>query len=244
LSTLKFSDLTAGIMLRWKIIALLVALCATAALADDTTTQADADDPPVSAAVAPSYIAIGRQLSLRMATVRRTLDDLTLDPPVRTQANEIVESCKKEVDDLVSQMQNGPMPSAMKVLGEPARLRAAQQALYQLIGPDQSQLLDEMMRSMRGQARAILGNVGMMLDDSGADAAKMKACQKILADAQAEAESLPRLDVPDAEYEAQRKRMDDLLAKLRDKLISQLSDDDLQRLEPKFDQLLPPVAAP
>jgi hypothetical protein len=126
------------------------------ACGDTPATQPNTDDPPVAAAMAPSYIAVGKDLSLRLALVRRTLDDLTLDPPTRTQANDLLQACEKEVDGLIKQMENGPMPSSRKVLGIPVYLRTQRNQLYQIIGAEQSQALDEMLRSLRGEGRSTL----------------------------------------------------------------------------------------
>jgi hypothetical protein len=213
-------------------------------LADEPATQPDADDPPVSAEIAPTYIAIGRDVSLRLSLLRRTLDDLTLEPSVRTQANQLVESLRKEVDGMVTQMCDGPMPSCRMVLSEPGNLRAGKQALDQIIGPDQSTLLDEMLRSLRGEARSTLGHVRLLLENLKDEPDQLKTCMVILRGADAEAESLPHTDVPDADYDAQHKRLDDLLMSVRNKLTSVLSPADLARLGPKFDQLLPPPPAP
>jgi hypothetical protein len=228
-------------MNRWPTIALLIVLFAVRGSADTPATQPDADDPPVAAALAPSYIAIGRELSLRLSLVRRTLHDLTLDPAVRTQALNLIDSCRKEVNDLISQMRDGPMPPSREVLGVPANLRACRQELYQLIGPDQSKSLDEMLRSLRGEARSTLGHVRLMLDDLNAPPGERQHIEGILSAAEAGAESLPHTDLPDGQYDSQRKRLDGMLAKVRTQLMSVLTPAQLARLGPKFEQVLPPA---
>jgi hypothetical protein len=212
------------------------------ACGDTPATQPDTDDPPVVAAMAPAYIAVGKDLSLRLALVRRTLDDLTLDPPTRTQANDLLQACEKEVDGLIKQMENGPMPSSREVLGIPVYLRTQRNQLYQIIGTEQSQALDEMLRSLRGEGRSTLGHIRLALLELTPPPLKMSECDTVISTAEQKVEALPRTDLPADQYDAGRQNLDAILNSVRDKLSGILSADEITRLGPRFGELFPGAA--
>jgi hypothetical protein len=192
-------------------IVVFLGLTAAWALADSPATQPDMNDPPVPAAMAPSYIAIGKDLSLRLSLVRRTVDELTLDPATKTQADELLNSCSKEVDDMVSEMTSGPMPSSRKVLGIPVELRGQRNQLYEIIGTQQGQSLDEMLRSLRGEGRSTLGHIDLMFQEMTPLPGAMDKCEAVISGAQEEVERLPRTDLPADQYDSGRESLDGIL---------------------------------
>jgi hypothetical protein len=212
---------------------------ASIAWGDTPTTQEDADDPPVAAALVPTYIAIGRDLSLRLVLMRKTLNDLTLDASTRLQAADLLQGCQKEVDGLVTELMNGELPSSRNVLRVPGDLRTKRGQLYQIIGTDQSQLLDEMLSSLRGEARSTLGHVLLMVESLNPPAAQIEKCKSILSSADAKAEALPHLDLSPQDYDAQRQKMDAMLNSVRDDLTKTLTPEEMDRLGPKFLGLFP-----
>jgi hypothetical protein len=187
--------------------------------------------------MAPSYIQIGRELSLRLALVRRTLAELTLNDSTRSTANALVDSQQKEIDLLVSQMQSGQMPSNRRVLAVPENLKAARQKLYETIGPAESALLDEMLASLRGEARATLGKLRLMLENLHAPQSEEQNWENILAQADADAENLPKRDLHGDEYDRQRAIMNQLLVHTHDQLETILTPQQLTQLGPRFEQL-------
>ncbi len=217
-----------------------LSLCWGLALGDSgATTEADSDDPPVAAEMAPSYIAIGRDLSLRLSLVRRSVDELSLDPRVRGQANAVLNSCQQEVDDLVGQMEKGALPSSRKVLGVPGDLRAGRSELYEIIGPQESEQLDEMLRSLRGEARSTLAHVRLMLQEMIPPPVEMRKCEGIISAAEGKAESFPHLDLSAEEYDAQRGKLDGILKSVEEQLDGVLTPGELERLGPRFTASFP-----
>jgi hypothetical protein len=209
------------------------------ALADSPATQPDMNDPPVPAAMAPSYIAIGKDLSLRLSLVRRTVDELILDPATKTQVDELLNSCSKEVDDMVSEMTNGPMPSSRKVLGIPVELRGQRNQLYEIIGTQQGQSLDEMLRSLRGEGRSTLGHIELMLQEMTPPPVAMEKCEGIIAAAQEKVERLPHTDLPADQYDSGRESLDGILNSVQQQLGQVLTPGELDRLGPRFTELFP-----
>ena len=188
---------------------------------------------------APSYIAIGRDLSLRLSLVRRSVDELSLDPRVRGQANAVLNSCQQEVDDLVGQMEKGALPSSRKVLGVPGDLRAGRSELYEIIGPQESEQLDEMLRSLRGEARSTLAHVRLMLQEMIPPPVEMRKCEGIISAAEGKAESFPHLDLSAEEYDAQRGKLDGILKSVEEQLDGVLTPGELERLGPRFTASFP-----
>ena len=81
------------------------------------TTVPSPDDAPAPAAMAPMYVAIGKELSLRLALVRRTLDDLKLDRPIRQRADQIVDTAAGELKYLLAEIQAGAHAGDAAALG-------------------------------------------------------------------------------------------------------------------------------
>ena len=74
-------------------------------------TAPSPDDAPAPAAMAPTYIAIGKELLLRVAIVRRTLGELTLDSQIRTDAAQILDDAGKGLHQLLHDVEAGNMPT-------------------------------------------------------------------------------------------------------------------------------------
>jgi hypothetical protein len=204
-------------MLRLKI-AILTLVFAAAECRADTTTAPSSQDLPAPAAMAPTYVAIGKELLIRVAILRQTLGDLTLAPQVRKSASQILDDAEKNLKQLLHEVQAGNMPTYGTIMAVPQNMRAAHQKLLAAIGPDQSQLLDEKLRSLRGEARSDLAKAAEVLDDKKLTDEQMNCCNKILADAQAEIDKLPDTDVEGDQYTADRQSMDQLMARVRDDL--------------------------
>ena len=133
-------------------IAVFALLLAISPARGQTTTASPADDPPAPAAMAPSYVAIGEQLRLRLALFRRTLNDLSLDAAIKQRANQILDASDDDLKELLAEVRSGRMPGYHRLMTVPDRLRAARASLLAVIGPDQGDLLQEKLRSLRGEA--------------------------------------------------------------------------------------------
>src|SRR5580704_7463435 len=125
-------------------------LLAVSSARGQTTAPSPADDPPAPAAMAPSYISIGKELRLRLALLCRTLNDLSLDAAIKQRANQILDSADADLQQLLAEVQSGRMPGYHRLMSVPDNLRAARAQLLAVIGPDQSDLLEEKLRSLRG----------------------------------------------------------------------------------------------
>jgi hypothetical protein len=206
------------------------------------TTQPD--DPPVSPAMAPMYLSIGRQLCLRLDIMRRTVDELNLTPDIAPQADQLIDTARKQIADLMNEIKNGPMPSDRLVRAIPPNLRAARDHLYALIGPAQTQKLQQMLQSLRGETRENLGRLRLMLADLHLPDDENQKCRSILSDADAQAESLPQTTVQGDAYDQARQKMTDLLTHLHDRLCTILTAPQRQQLGPAFAQYASPATRP
>jgi hypothetical protein len=214
----------------------VLALSLSFARADVTTAPATAD-PPAPAAMAPTYLAVGQDLLLRTTLVRRTLDDLTLDPPIRKQANKIVDGCRSDIENLMAQVESGTMPSMTQISAVPENLRAGREKLMEVLGPDQGEALSEKLRSLRGEARGQIMRLRLSLQDLKLPPAEGDSCDKILNDTELSAAKLPDHDIEGDEYATARQRMTSLFAQTHDAIARILTPDEQSRLGPKFSEL-------
>jgi hypothetical protein len=196
-----------------------------------------AEDAPAPAAMAPTYISIGQELLLRVTLIRRTLDDLKLAPEQRKSALALIGGAEDEVRSLLAKVEAGQMPPQRMLLSVPADLRAAHAKLLAILGPEQSDLLQEKLRSLRGEARAQIAWLGQHLSDLHLSKKIEAACRGILADAAAGAEKLPDCEVEGDAYASARQAMKRLLAMAHDDLAKVLSAADQETLGPRFAEL-------
>jgi hypothetical protein len=183
------------------------------------------------------YMAIGKDLSLRLQLVRQTLDDLTLDPKIRARARQIVDGPKAELDSAIDDMRAGRMPSSKRIFAVPETLRQSRAQLFALIGDQQAKLLDQKLRSLRGEARWRIGQLRNGLDDLNMPDARTRQCDSILAGTDAAAEKLPADDLDGDQYDKGRQQMNGLLAGVHDRLAAILSPDEQTRLGARLSNL-------
>lgn len=226
--------------MKWKVFLWLAAVffAGRAVLADAPATQPSADDTPAPAEMAPTYLKVGKDLRLRLSLVRRTLDELTLDAATRQQADQLVDSCKADLQYLIGEIEAGRMPPVQRVMAIPGNLRAARAKLMQIIGPDQGQLLDEKLQSLRGEARKDIGQLRQGLEDLKCPPNQIKDYNTILDEADKGVESLPDTEETGDDYARDRAKMNDLLAKTHDRLMQVLSADQQAGLGEHFSQLV------
>jgi hypothetical protein len=205
--------------------------------AEPATTAPAADDAPAPAMLAPTYLAIGKDLSLRLALVRRTLDDLALDQPIRQRANQIVNDSESELQYLMTEIRAGRMPPNKRLMAVPDNLRAARDKLLEVIGPQQSQLLTEKLRSLRGEARQQISQLRLALIDVKTSAAQSHRCDSILAATEGAAEKLPDIDLNGDEYARARQSMIDLFVRAHDELAKVLTPLEQSQLGAHFAEL-------
>jgi hypothetical protein len=223
----------------------LVLFCAVSiSRADSAATEPSTDDPPMPAAAAPAYLAIGKGLSLQLKLVRQTVADLKLDAATGEQAAALVDDCKGKLDALIHQIQTGNYPSNKSVLAIPSDLRQARSRLYELIGPEQSKLLDEKLQSLRGQARQKIGELRNMVDDLKLSPPEQTNCESALKSADVDVEKLPSTDVSGDEYDRSRAQMNKIFGDVHDHLAAILSQQEKTELGPRFAQLARPATAP
>jgi hypothetical protein len=201
------------------------------------TTDPSAVDPPAPAAMAPSYISIGQELRLRVALVRRTLDDLSLDPAIRQQADRIVDAEDADLKKLLADVQSGQMPGYHRLMSVPDDLRACRAKLMVVIGPQKGELLQEKLRSLRGEARGQCGWLCQQIDELNLSAPENRLCQQILGGTEVAVEKLPDSDVSGDQYAAARNAMDAIFTRAHDALTKVLSAAEQSRLGPHFAQL-------
>jgi hypothetical protein len=206
-----------------------------------TTAPADS---PAPAAMAPTYLNFGEQLSLRLGLVRQTLGELSLDPAVLNQANQIVDSANADLKQLMVQIQSGNMPGMHRLMAVPDNLRAAREKLLAVIGPDQASLLQEKLRSLRGEARAQLAWLDQQIADLNLPSSVDVHCQSILKDCQSSACNLPDTDIQGDQYAAARTQMNQLFIKAHAELSQFLSESDEARLGDRFAAMASPTTQP
>jgi hypothetical protein len=214
----------------------LILMLAAPAFADGQTTGTSA--PPSTGqaiaptAMAPAYLAVGKELRLRVALIRRTIDELGLDESVRTQAHQIIDSTDDQLRRLMADVAAGKMPAYETIMAVPQEMRAAHEKLLALIGPEKTQLLEEKLRSLRGEARARLGKLRQDIDDLTLAGKIRGLCDGIISQADAAVEKLPDTDEEGDAYEAGRQEMEQLFAHARVALAKVLSPIEVSRLYP------------
>ncbi len=187
--------------------------------------------------MAPTYVAIGKDLSLRVELVRRTLDDLTLDQQIRRRADQIIDAAADELKDLLAEIQAGRMPPAQRLSAVPANLRSARDQLMEVIGPRQGQLLEEKLRSLRGEARAQIGRLRQGLTDLKTSADERQSCDAILTHAEGVVEKLPDFDLQGDDYARARQSMIEVFTSTHDKLARVLTAQEQMQLGARFAEL-------
>ena len=225
-------------------IAILGILLTLSTARAQTTAPTPVDDPPAPAALAPSYVSIGKDLRLRLALIRRTLADLTLDAAIKQHAFQILDASDAELKELLAEIQSGRMPGYHRLMAVPDNLRAARANLLAVIGPDQSDLLQEKLRSLRGEARNQLNWLRQQISDLNLSDGAKRPCDGILAQTEAAVEKLPDTDVQGDQYARARATMNQLFLRAHDALSKVLSDAEQLRLGPHFAELAarPPTA--
>jgi hypothetical protein len=217
--------------------AILGVLLALSTARGQTTTPSPTDDPPAPAAMAPSYVSIGKGLRLRLALIRRTLADLTLDAAIKQRADQIVDSADAEIKDLLAAIQSGRMPGYHRLMAVPDNLRTARANQLAVIGPDQSDLLQEKLRSLRGEARNEVNWLRQQLSDLNLSDGAARPCNQILSETEMAVEKLPDMDVQGDQYARARAAMNQLFVKAHDGLAKILSAAEQLRLGPHFAEL-------
>ncbi|MGA2441329.1 MAG: hypothetical protein ABSH08_10240, partial [Tepidisphaeraceae bacterium] len=234
-----------SVMKTW-IVLIAIGLAIFAAASAPAAPATAPADPPAPAALAPTYLSIGKELRLSLAMIRRTLVDLSLDPACRRQANQILDSASGELERLMRDVQAGRMPAAKSIVAVPQNLRAARDRLLILIGPRQSELLQEKLRSLRGEARSQIGRLRQALAELNLPRDLRRACEPILREAESAVEKLPDMDVDGNRYAAARQAMNDLFVKAHDELAKVLTAAEQIQLGPHFSELAaqPPATQP
>jgi hypothetical protein len=210
----------------------LILVLAAPAFAYGQTTGTSAGQVIAPAAMAPAYLAVGKELRLRVALIRRTIDELGLDESVRKQAQQIIDSSDDQLRRLMADVAAGKMPAYETIMAVPQEMRAAHEKLLALIGPEKAQLLEEKLRSLRGEARARLGKLRQDIDDLQLGAKIRGMCNGIISEADAAVEKLPDTDVEGDAYESGRQAMDGLFTRARVALAKVLSPVEVSRLYP------------
>jgi len=207
-------------------------------------TTAPSSDPPAPAAMAPTYLNFGEQLRLRLSLVRQAVGDLSLDPPIRNQANQIVDSADADLKQLMAEIQAGNMPGMHRLMAVPDNLRAAREKLLAVIGPDQASLLQEKLQSLRGEARAQLAWLEQQITDLNLPSSIETRCQGVLKDCQSSACNLPDTDIQGDQYAAARAKMNQLFIKAHAELSQFLTEADEARLGDRFAAMAAPTTQP
>jgi hypothetical protein len=211
-------------------IVMFAALATTPLWADGPSTAPSSEDAPAPAAMAPMYISIGKDISLRLQLVRNTLDELNLDPAILAQARRLIDAPKTELDLAIDQMRVGRMPSFKRILAVPQTVRQVRIQLFALIGDQQARLLDQKLRSLRGEARWRIGQLRNGLVDLQLSDVCARQCDSILVSADPAVEKLPPDELDGDQYDKKRERMNNILANIHDRLVAILGPDEQARL--------------
>jgi hypothetical protein len=203
----------------------------------EPTTAPSADDAPAPAAMASTYISIGKELRLRVALIRRTLGDLTLDAATRQKAQQILDSADSQLQAILAEVEAGHMPGYRRLMAIPDDLRTAHAKLLAAIGPEQSELLQEKLRSLRGEARMQLDWLQQQLLELKLSNDVERPCDAVLTKADAAVDKLPDCEVEGNQYASERAEMNKLLAMVHDGLAKVLSTAEQSRLGPHFAEL-------
>jgi hypothetical protein len=199
-------------MLRIKV-AILTLLLAGGAVYAEPATAPSPEDQPAPVAMAPTYLAIGKELLVRVAIIRQTLGDLSLSDPVRKNATQVLDDAEGNVRKLLHDVESGNMPTQGAIAAVPENMRAAHAKLLATIGSDQSALLEQNLRSLRGEARGQLAQLAQDISDKNLTGSAKDACDKLLAEAEGEARKLPATDGEGDQYIADRKAMEQMMTK-------------------------------
>jgi hypothetical protein len=210
----------------------------TATQSSAATTEPSGDDAPAPLAMAPMYLSVGRNLLVRVELIRRTLDDLKLDPNCRQRADRLIDAVSHDLTDLMGEVEAGRMPPAKRIADVPMNLQIARGKLTEVIGPEQNQLLLEKLRSVRGEARREIGQLRQALDDLKMSDGVRHGCEAIVAYANAGAEKLPDCDLEGEQEAKARKSMVDLLNWTHDQIGKVLSPGEQSELGESFAGLL------
>jgi hypothetical protein len=206
----------------------------------DTAPASPATQPveiPVPVAAIPTYIAMGKDLAARLQIIRQTVDELSLDPATKKSADALVDAADTKIQTLLANARAGKIPSYQQVLAVPAEIKTARQNLLDLIGPDQTALLNEKMQSVRGEARLRIAQIKQMLDDLNLPAPAQTQCRAILQNIAKSVEELPASSQQPDDYTASRQKMESLFVGAHDELATILTPAEQSELGPRFDQL-------
>jgi hypothetical protein len=210
------------------------------AKAVDTAPASPATQPaeiPVPVAAIPTYVAMGKDLAARLQIIRQTVDELSLDAATKKSADALVDAASTKIQTLLANTRAGKIPSYQQVLAVPAEIKTARQNLLDLIGPEQTALLNEKMQSVRGEARLRIAEIRQMLDDLNLPAPEQTQCNTILQNIAASVEDLPAKSQQGDDYTASRQKMEGLFAGAHDELAKILTPAEQSQLGPRFDQL-------
>jgi hypothetical protein len=191
----------------------------------------------VPAAAIPTYVAMGKDLAVRLQIIRQTVDELTLDPATKKSADALVDGASAKIETMLANTRAGRIPSYQQVLAVPAEIKAARQNLLNLIGPDQTALLNEKMQSVRGEARLRIVKIKQMLDDLNLPTPEQVQCNAILQNIAKSVEQLPANSQQLGDYTASREKMESLFTGVHDELATVLTPAEQSELGPRFDQL-------
>jgi hypothetical protein len=229
---------------------LAIAVLASLGIAATTATNAPAaddapapDEAPAPKAMAPIYLAVGKNLLVRVELIRRTLNDLTLDKDHRKQADQIIDAVSHEIQYLMGEIEAGRMPSAKRIADVPMDLQIARGKLTEVIGVEQNQSLLEKLRSVRGEARREIGQVRQAIDDLKTSDGVRHGCDEIVADADAGAEKLPDCDLEGDQSAKARQSMIELMEWMHGKLCGMLTAQQQSELGASFAALAAKGAA-
>jgi hypothetical protein len=214
------------------LIAVMVTATAPVIVCADPTTAPSPDDAPAPAAMAPTYIAIGKELLLRVTIVRRTLGELTLDAPTRKQATRILDDAEKSLWQMLHDVKSGNMPTYGCIMAVPQNMRLAHQKLLAVLGPDNAQRLDEKLRSLRGEGRGEIAKLRQELEDKNLSTSTKRCCDAVLADADSAVEKLPDMDVEGDQYAADRQAMDHLVVKAQSDVATAIKPVEQSKVDP------------
>ena len=214
------------------LIAVMAMTTAPVIVCADPTTAPSTDDTPAPAAMAPTYIAIGKELLLRVTIVRRTLGELTLDAPTRTQATAILDDAEKSLWQMLHDVKSGNMPTYGCIMAVPQNMRLAHQKLLAVLGPDNAQRLDEKLRSLRGEGRGEIAKLRQELEDKNLSTSAKRCCDAVLADADSAVEKLPDMDVEGDQYAADRQAMDHLVSKAQSDIETAIKPVEQSKVDP------------
>ena len=136
---------------------LLAGIGPTALAAPATTTraseQSESAERPVSTENAKIYIGFGRDFLIQLSESERVLGALSLSADQKQQAAHAVSEMRQQLNGILAELASERRPSSRRVFDVPNQMKAMQQQIQEVIGPDLTKQLRARFDSPQSRTR-------------------------------------------------------------------------------------------